>query len=223
MTELYDKNNNPIEEMYDEDGNPLEEVLSVKEVEQRIADAKEEAKAEFEFTSEQLKTQLGEKEQELKQAQEDLQKAGNKDANFSQLRKSKEEKEEELNIIKKELSEVKQAFSKTNLEANERVINESIFKISDGDKELADKIKFHYNQFVVPSDDTQEKQEERLKSAYTLATGSQAGDILNSANIGSGRGSNPSPASTEKISPDAIEVAKQLGIDEKELRKNKLI
>ena len=225
MAELYDKDNNPIEEVYDADGNPVDEILTPDEVDQRINDAKEETKADYEVDIQDLQSKLDEKEQELKQAQEELAKAGNKDHNFKNLRDKKEEKEGEVAELKNQISELKQTFEKQSSQSKDNWLTTSIEKIAGDDKDLAEKIRFHYDQFVVPQEDTLQKQEQRLKSAYTLAVDSSGNALSSDAIASGGAGKQPTPSGGggKLNDPGAVEVAKNLGIDEKTLRKNKLI
>lgn len=225
MIDLYNKDNEPVEELYDDAGNPVENLLTPGESEQKVKDAQEEAKEQHTIDKEEIQTKLTEKEEELKQVQEDLQKAGDKDQNFNKLRNEKNKKSEELDGLKEEMVKMNKKIDSQGSATLAEKNNELFSKLANGDKELADKIKFHYDGFVVPDDDNEEKRQGRLKNAHTLATGGQGESILGSDAIGSGGGGNQPQGTGKsgKLSPGAEEVAKNLGLDEKTLRKNKLI
>ena len=89
MTEIYDKNGDPVE-VFDIDGNPVEEALTQEEVNQRIQDAKDELSADSEAKISELQEKLDEQKESLASYEEQLGKEKEKDKNFGNLRKSKD-------------------------------------------------------------------------------------------------------------------------------------
>jgi len=220
--ELFDQEGNPID-VYDADGNKVEETLVPEEVDQRISEAKEEVQASLQKDLEEAKNQAQEKEDLLKAKEEELAKLSNKDTNFKKL---KEGKEEEIALLKKEMEEIKGQFSGLTKEAKEKEINNTIDNLTEGDEEMAKKVKFYYGSFAIPEEDNAEKQSERIKNALILAGGASKANALKGV-IGSGAGEGILPKMDlnpggEKLSSDAVGLAHKLGIDDKDLKKHKL-
>ena len=92
-------------------------------------------------------------------------------------------------------------------------------------RDLKKKIDYYYNSFTTPQDDNDEKKRERIQNAYTLAAGGKPVNPLSGDAIASGGGVAPGtePKNEGKISEDAKKVAENMGIDEKDLRRHKLI
>jgi len=223
MVEIYDKDGNPIPEVYDEEGNPIDETLTPEEVEAKIQEAKEEAKGELESEFEKLQSDLKEKEEGLLKAQEELEKEKEKEKNFGKLNKITKKKEEKVEKLEEQIANLQAEIQGVKKGSEEKSVNAMIDKIVGEDAELKKKIKFYYDSFAVPEDDTEEQKAERVKNAHILATGGQNIKMGSDA-IGTGSGQAPEePKNQGKLSEGARDVAYQLGIDDKELKKNKLI
>ena len=162
-------------------------------------------------TAREEKTQL---QTQLDEANEKLAKANDKDTNFSKLRNAKKNAEEELADYKEKTSTDIQSI-RDEMQADK--ISSQISKLSGGNKEVADKIKFHFDKI---SGDTVE---ERLSNAAILANNIVKNNV-NPANFSNKGGSAPSPYTTSdkkvKLSPAAKAVAgKSMGFSEEELKK----
>ena len=125
-------------------------------------------------------------------------------------------------------NELRKAFEKmdtSDFQIFGEIMKEAIKKMSGGDEELEKKVKFYYDQFATPDEDTDEKREERVKNALTLATGAKPVNPLGGSAISSAGGATPGiPAGgQDKISEGAKDVAGKLGISEKTLKKHKVI
>jgi len=226
MAELFDKEGNPLE-AFDIDGNPIDEALTPDEADTRIQEAKDEAQGGFETKTQELQEQLTEKEDALKKAEEDLEKEKEKDKNFGKLRGTTEEKEKEAEALKEEVKGLKDEVEGIKTAAKAQPISVMIKEAAGDDEELEKKIKFHYDNFSVPEEDTEEKQKERVKNAHILAGGGAASSLGGNA-ISSGAGAAPgikeSESGKEKLTdPGASEVGEKLGISKEEQKKNKLI
>jgi len=218
-------------EYFDEHGNKVEaytpEEIEAKLEEERLA-AIEEANAAREEEINALSQQLDEKEKALQEAQAELEKERNKDKNLSGQRRIIENKEDEIAALKKEIEELKQNSQARLMEleqkTKENTINSFLDKISDGSKELKDKIRFYYDNFK-GEPKNEEEIAERIRNAYILATGGQAAVKL-SGEIISGAGGAPQAnvnIPEGKISSDLIPLAHKLGITDQDLKKHKLI
>lgn len=222
--DLYDKEGNLID-VYDSEGNKVDETLTPDEVDTKIEEAKEEAKATFQKDLEETQGKLNDKEDLLKQKEEELAKLSGKDTNFGKL---KESKEKEIETLKTQINALEGKIGEISKGVQEKDIVNAINNIAGGNAELAGKIKFYFDQFTVPQDDTPEKRAERLKNAVTLATGMKPSENALAGGVaGTGMGEPLIPTMDGgdggKLSKDAIEVAKNLGLDEKDLKKHKLI
>lgn len=227
MAELFDKEGNPISEVFDSEGNPLDETLTPDEVEAKINEAKEEAKGEFETETQKLQGQIDEKETALKAAEEELEKEKEKDKNFGKLRGTAAEKEKEVETLKGEVKGMKEEIEGIKVDTKKQPVTVMIKKLAGDDEELEKKIKFHYESFNVPDDDTEEKQKERITNAYTLATGGKPVNPLSGEAVSSGGGVAPGGEELEskgKLSdPGASDVGEKLGIPKESQRRHKLI
>ena len=218
---LYDKDGNQIEDVYDAEGNPIDETLTPEEVEAKIQEAREEAKGEFETEIQEKEEALEEKEYALRTAQEELDKEKEKDKNFGKLRGSTKEKEERVEKLEEQIAGLSTELKTFREGTQKNVVRTTAEKMAKGDNEMADKIEHFYNQFVVPEEDNEEKRKERWQHAVQLATGSPE---IPSGAFATGGGSVPGePKDQGKLSEGGVEVAKQMGLDEKELRRNKLL
>lgn len=225
--ELYDKEGNPLEDIYDQDGNPINETLTPEEVEQKIQDAKDEVAGEHQTKVEGLEADLEEKNTLLKTAEESLGKEQEKDKNFGKLRGKKEEEEGKVKDLEGVVEVLKKDIDGIKTDAKRQPVNTIINKLAGDDEELKKKIKFHYASFVVPEEDTEEKQKERIDNAYTLASGLAPTNSLSGEAVGSGGGNAPGTKEVESkgklSSTEASELGEKMGISLKEQKRNKLI
>ena len=219
MADLYNKEGEQIEELFDSEGNPIDNLQTPEEIEQQIQDAKDEAKADYDADTTALKDEIEEGKEALKIAQEDLAKEQEKDKNFGKVR-GKAEKVDELTETVKTLNE-----KLTGLEATTKSqpINTMIKEKAGGDIEMEKKIKFHYNSFTIPDEDTEELQKERVKNAIILAGGGENPvNPLEGGVVSSGGGvapGGPEPGESGKLStPEAKNVGKKMGLTDKEMK-----
>ncbi len=218
-------------EFFDENGNKVE-AYTMEEIEAKIEEEREAAIEEANINRQEeidnLNLTLEQKEEELRIAQEELRKERDKEKNLGGQRKVIESKEEEIKNLKKDIEELKMTsiskIADIEKKFNEEKINSVIDKITEGNKELKDKVKFYYENFKgEPKDDNELM--ERVRNAYIIATGGQqkfnlTGEIISSAGeppIGNLSGSK------EKLSPEALRLAKEMGITDQDLKKYKLI
>ena len=216
--EIYDANQNPIEEVFDKDGNPIDEVLTPNEIDKKIDEARQEAQSKFETEIGTLNKTIKDKEEALKKAIEDSGKKGENDKNWAGAR-------ETIETLKTEIGELKGTIDNLTKQTANKDVTDTITRWSGGDKETAEKVKHWYEQLVVPAQDTEELKMTRIKKAFQLATGAEPSEDIVSRAFGAGGGFNP-PASVVpggKLSPEAKGVADKLGISDKELKEHKLI
>lgn len=225
-------------QLFDEQGNVVE-ALTPEEVEEKLnqarAEAIEEANAERQAEIDAVTAQVTEKEEALKTAQEDLQKEKDKDKNLGGQRRVIEEKEKKVEELTTLVNTLKSDFDKkiADIQSSDKrkTIDNMIDRVADGDKVMADKIKFYFDSFR-SIDETGKKPEdvikeieERIKNAYTLAAGTKPANPVGSTIISSaGPGATPVINPTgEKLSPELVDLAHKLGTSDAELKKHKLI
>ena len=215
--------------LFDEDGKEMENALTAEEVEEKLNEAKETAKSEaeeeanksLEETQKESDREIEDLQTKLEETSELLEKEKEKDKNFGNLRKSKGVSDEKI----KELTETVEGL-KTSIDekvngikddTRKKELDAAIKSVAGNDKDLADKIQFHYNKlsgeeyFVL-----------RVQSAVSLATGGKSASVLDG--VISGSGGNPPPSEEgEKgeLSADAKDVSKKLGISDADIEKAK--
>lgn len=207
---------NKTEQLYNADGEPVEGAMTKDQVEAKVAEAKELGATS---TKEELNTKIGELNDIIKQKDEELEQAGEKDQNFKSLRKQKDDAikaKEDLEALVDE--RIKKVTDK--LSANQ--VNDLIEKASRGDEEVKKKIKFHYDSFKGEPETTKDIQE-RIKNAVILATGARPAGGLGSDATGTGGGSplGATPTTKKKVSKGALEVGEKMGISEEKLKELK--
>jgi chromosome segregation ATPase len=226
-------------DLFDKDGNLVEGAMTPQEIETKLDEEREriieETNQNRQGEIDDLSNQLNEKETTLSTLQEELTKEKSKDKNLSGQRGVIEAKEKEiaemktgLDTIKKEMEGMKNDFTNKD---KQMMIEGMIDKLAEGDIAMKDKMKFHYGGFktIDPTnkkpEDVQKEIEQRVKSAYILATGGQRTVPL-SGPIISGAGGVPMVdmnPNGEKISDGGKDVASKFGITDQELKKNKLL
>ena len=222
MAEIYDKNGELLE-AYDSEGNPIDEVKTPEEIAQQIQDAKEEAEAEHQTQLEKIQEEKDEAKEALKAMEESLEKEKDKDKNFGKLRGAALEKEKEVQAQKDKIEELSKKFEGLEATSKAQPVNMRIKEVAGGDEELEKKIKFHYNSFATPEEDTEELQKERIKNATILATGGEKqADPLTGGVVASGGGVAPggvASGETGKLSDSSAKnVGKKMGLTDKEMK-----
>lgn len=132
---------------------------------------------EFKNANPDKTNELNKLQEDLKKANEDLDKAKNKDTNFANLREAKEALENKV----KELNEsIDSKVGSAKKEIMDGVVKEHysdiINKLAGDDKELLAKIEFQYKR-LGDAAGTKAEIEKKLNDAYVLATGNMAGGI----------------------------------------------
>jgi hypothetical protein len=214
--------------LFDEQGNAVE-ALTPEEVEAKLdsirQSAIEEANQLRQEEIDNLTTQMTEKETLLAVKEAELVAEKSKEKNLSGQRIIIGEKNAAIEKLNSEITELRGTMT-TRLNELEskgqtKVVDDMIASVAGTDKELAAKVRLHYNSFVgVPEND--EKMKERIKNAYTLATGGRINPLSGSILSGAGEGTELNPTG-EKVSPEVQEFGKKMGISDVELKKHKLI
>jgi len=213
--------------LYDEEGNLVEGALTPDEAAQKIKETAEQTKTELETELEDLKVELEITKTELSQKEAELQKTQDKGQNWKNLREEKEKKEKEAEELKKKIEDIGGEITKLKSESTEKSLDVEIKTLAGGNKELAEKIKYHYKSFA-GEPENEEKRQERLNSAVILATGGKS-TTKTGGTFGSGEGMPPNSGLTpeQKLkkldNPESINVAKKLGITEEQAKKSDLI
>lgn len=221
--------NNKEQKFFDADGNEVEGVLTAQEVEKKLEEAQTKAEEEANKKLEEYQKATDEEveamKKELEETKEELAKEKDKDKNFGNLRKSKDESNGKIKELTEKVEKLEKGIEETKSQASEQMISSAIKAKSGDDKELEEKIKFHFNQFTPPKNTEELKQ--KVESAYILATGGQAGNTLSGETIsGAGGASEPAmPAEGgvkgHKLSEAGKEVGKKMGITDQDYEKAK--
>jgi len=181
------------------------DVLTNEEIETQKNEAIELAKQDYEAEKETLNRELAE-------AKEALAKTGDKDYNFSQLRKTvdglKASKETLEKTFTSELSNLKKSLS-------EKTINGFIKEESGGDADLEKKLRFHYDKTLasMPAE-TEEDIRTRVKSASLLE-----GRTNTNSSFISSAGSGNVKIKTEKLTQDQQDLANKMGVSQEDIKK----
>lgn len=217
-------------ELFDKEGNLVDNVFTQEELDAKLSEERtkaiEDANADRQEEIDKLNEQITTKEKELETAKEELTKEKDKDKNLGGQRKIIEAKEKEVEDLKTKVSEIEkitgEKITKIEGEIKDRTISQMIEVLAPGDKDLADKIKFHYDNFKGEPKDLKEIQQ-RIENAYVLATGGRPQNPLTGEVISSSGGVGPKPSGGGKVSEEVMDVAKKMGITEQEMKKHKLI
>jgi len=143
------------------------EVFTTEELESQKQEVIEKFKSENPDRANEIQTL----QNALKETEEELVKYKDKDLNFSNLRKEKEQLEKNLKDITGNID--------IKIESAKREIMEGVLKdhysgtlsrLSSGDKELEKKIEYHYKRISDPSS-TKDEIEKKLQDAFILAGG----------------------------------------------------
>lgn len=166
-----------------------------------------------------VKTELAAKETELAAAKEQLAKIDNKDQNFANLRTKVEELEKAKTNLEGDLDKRVQAGVLAN------VVEESVDRLAGGDKEVKEKIAFHYGKLTAAEKPiTKEAAHAVLRQAYLLATAKEPqGPDPFMQTISAAGGAPSSGAASTSTKPPLSEgqkaVAAALGLTPEEITK----
>jgi len=213
-------------ELFDKDNNPIEGALSAEEVKAQIAEAETKAAETLETKLGEFKnefdTKIVEKDKKIQELTDSLDSdLSDEDKNWKRTREAiaqlKQDKIDMKEDFDKKFNEVKGAISGDKIEAR-------IKNIANGNKEMEDKIQFHYDSFGGEPKDEKAVQE-RLKNATLLAGGGEvSNDVLNGGAIRTGGGEVPVGMKTGgKISEEVKGVGDKMGITAEEYKDNKLL
>ena len=159
----------------------------------------EEGKEVEGYTPDELAAKLKEQEDIV------LAKKADEDKNFAKLREEKEAAEKALADTKKDIVDKEQ--------------NKAIDAITEGNKELKEKIQHHLKRFEAEIK-TPEDFQRVLADAYVLSAGQQVPDKLQDViSSGGSKGNKGGGNNKLPISPEAMNVAAKLGLTEEEIKK----
>lgn len=153
-----------------------------------------------------------EMEAKLKEQQDaEVAKQADKQKNFDQLRQEKEEAE-------KKATDAQTALTTKEQEIVQKERDKLVDAISEGNKELKDKIQHHVKRFEAEIK-TPEDFQRVLSDAYTLSAGQQMPDKLNNviSSAGASGGKNDGAPKVPLSNPEAMSVAKKMGLTEEEI------
>lgn len=208
---------------YNENADEVEGVMSPEEVQELLAKKEEETNKAVEEAQQAMQEEIQTLQQQLEQEREEKRKLEEKGVNFGTLRKKTEEKDSKISELEKKIDELKGAFigqiDKINQILSDKTIDEAMLKVSGGDRELADKVKFHYKQFAgIPKDE--KEMQERINNAMILATGGKSTNIPGSTYSGAGGfNTTNNVVSVNKWTEDQKDLAKKFGITDAEIAK----
>ncbi len=211
-------------ELYDGEGNLVDGALTPEEVQAKL----DETKSEVAQEAEELKSELEDAKTQLAEKEAELGKVSKEKPNWQKVR---EGKSAEMDELKKTITDLSAKITEVTTGGEKKSIGSAIATMAQGNKDLADKIKFHFEQFAPIEAKTEEekaqKLEERLNSAYILATGGAAKPRTNNANaFGGGGGGQPAFQQQKQgkfEDASAAEVARKLGLSEEDMKEHDLI
>ena len=216
-----------------------QEMFTKEELDAQKEETKTEAVEEFKKENpdkteelEGLQKERDEANAKLQDANDQLKGFEDKDLNFANLRKQKEDadtQKTEAEARVKEIGEtmdekIKNAVGTSKKEILEDVMqdhyNETVKALVGEDAEMKKKVEFHYAR-IADVAGTKEEMTKKLSDAYLLATGTQAPDALNTAVVSSGT---VSPLNVNKesqaFSPDEKDLAGKFGLTDDDLKKH---
>jgi len=202
-------------EFFDANGEPIEG-FSQEEVDAKLEEGTKELESAKKEEAEELNKTITD-------MQEEMSKMGDKDYNFKKVEKFAKEKEAEAIELQKKLDDnFGGVNSMIDTRLNEEKLNSKIESLSGGDKEVSDKIRFHFNSFSSEKIDDPAKREEafiaKLSNAYLLATGSKPSSPLTGQVIGSNMGSSPNAGKPSGLSKDAKDIAGKFELSDEEIK-----
>ena len=213
-------------QLFDEQGNAVEGALTPEEVEEKLQEEKDkainDAVKQVEEIEEERKHELEGLRGELEKKEEELEKARNKDGNWREAREKIKEKEDTILKLTEKIEKlegtVNEKITTFQQGQNKEKVEGEVEKLFGDDKDLKEKVLYHYNSFK-DEPKTRDEMLERIANSYFLATGSKPESVLNSYVVSS-KGSGGVPAEEKsKMSDSEKKVAKELGITDQELAK----
>jgi hypothetical protein len=211
--QLFDDKGKPVEVQSEEDIN--------KKIQESVAAATGSLKTEYENKQKDLEAQVTLAKDAADKAAKALADADKGDENFAALRKAKEDAEaraatavaERETIVKETISGVASQFAT-------RARNEMIQKLSQGDKDLADKLLVNYEKTLntMPAN-TDEDVALRMAAAYKLSVDNAKPGLLDSIIGSKPSGAPPSSTTNGKLDPRVAEAGKAFGLSEEEIIK----
>jgi len=209
---------------YNESGDEVAGVLSPEEVQQQLDDKEVEMQKTIDEAQTASQEELQSIQQQLADKEEEMTKLQDKDRNFGAFRKKSEADKTEMNELKKQIDELKGGLigqiDKINQVLSDKTISEAVMRVAGGDKEVADKVKFFYNQFSGTPKDEKEMQS-RLDNALILATGGKS-NVMSGQVYSAGAGSsfaNNVVGSVGKWSDEQKDFARKVGITDADIAK----
>jgi alanyl-tRNA synthetase len=210
-------------QLYNDKGEAVD-ALTPEEAEQKADEMKKEALAEAEVRrQEEVDIFLKEKEQleqEKKDLEDQLAKAGNKEINFGNLRKSAEAKDKQIDELTKKIEGLEGTFNKKIEEFSSKQLNDLKEEMMGGfDKDTKEKIEFYYKSF---SGNPQNKEElrQRVENAKILAQGGIKKPLFSGSAMSSAGGIGNIFEEKPKgkfDNPESADVAKKMGLSDKEI------
>ena len=213
-------------ELFNKEGQVVE-AYTQEEVEQKLDEIRQSTKSEVESQKneeiENLNLEVKEKDEAITQLREDLEKEKSKDKNLTGQRRIIEEKEKKIEGLETGMKNLKEEMEKRLTEianqGKEKMVKTMINELARGEKNVAEKIEFWYKKFAgEPADETEIQ--ERVKNAYTLATGGKATIPITGPVISAAGGTPVINPTGEKFSSELTDLAHRMGISDKELKKH---
>lgn len=195
------------------DGTDVE-VFSAEEIEAQ----KQEAIESYKIENPDKSAELVALQEELRIKNEKLAKTEDKDLNFANLRKQKEEAEKKVADILKGVDDKITTAKKEVMEGVMQDHYNDTLKALSEDEEMKKKIEFHYKRLGDVAI-TKEAIGSKLRDAYLLATKPEGYDALNSSVISSGGVGKINIRSGVKLTEEERVVAGKLGISGDDLKK----
>ena len=207
----------------DADGNDIE-VFTADELAEKEIVAKEAAVEEFKKENPDKSDEITELQGKLDKVNEDLDKAGEKDQNFDNLRKQKDDAETKLKAategIDEKIGTAKEEIKKEVLEGvMQDHYADTLKSLAGDDEELKKKIEFNYNRLQDPGV-TKPEVTKKLTDAYHLSTITETEDALTTSVISSGGVSRVKTTPDDKsFSGEEKELGQKFGISEDDIKK----
>jgi oligoendopeptidase F len=184
--------------------------------------SQEELDAKKQEAIDEFKKENPDKAEELKKAQEELEKLKGKDLNFANLRAQKEAAEKKVEDILKGVDDKIATVKKEVLEGVMKDhYNDTLKNLSGGDKELQDKIELQYKR-IADIVATKEEISKKLQDAAILATGGRSNfdnSAFSSGGVARIKPENKSPMTAEE--KEVLQKMAQAGgikLDEKDFK-----
>ena len=190
-----------------EDGTEIE-VFTAEEIEAKQNEAIEKFKAEN-----------PDKGEELTKAQEELTKLKEKDLNFGNLRKQKEDAEKKVAEILQGVDEKVNSIKKEVLEGVMKDHQEETLKGLVGeDEELKKKVEFHYKRLGDVAS-TKAEITKKLQDAYLLATNKPADEVSGNVFSSGGVSRLRPQVSNNKLSPEDKAIGAKFGLKDEDYKR----